>query len=493
MTINRLRRRSVTWNHFRHEAKTAKGNHFPTSQSLVRLIRWTTFAVLLAMLACSDAREEVDLSFDNRPLGTAEDIAALADRDDLNVLFILIDTLRADRLSAYGYERPTSPVLDYVAGTGLRFDRHRAQSTWTKTSMASLWTSLYPQRTDVLTHKDAVSPEARMPAEVFSDAGFATVGIWRNGWVAPNFGFNQGFEIYLTPKPAQAPAAMRTKPIAGRINGTDIDAVYSATEFLRVNQDRRFFLYVHLMDVHQYITIEETALFGTSYSDAYDNSIRWEDQQVGEILAELYRTDIAKKTLVVIVSDHGEAFGEHGSEGHARDVHQEVTNTPFIIGFPFRLDPGMVITHPTQNVDVMPTIYELLGMAPPDLTDGKSRVGWLKGDHTPDFPDRDFSHLDRSWGKTDKPANPVVAVREGGYRLIHDVNQPDRDQLYDVRSDPAESIDIASDAPGILQTLRTSVDGYLNLVPAWEGGAPEVELDEMSLRQLRALGYSIED
>lgn len=460
----------------------------------LRGARWLVAAcVAFAGLGCGDAEDGVDLSFDNRPLGGEADIVALADRDDVNLLFVLVDTLRADRLSAYGYERPTSPVLDYVAATGLRFAHNRAQSSWTKTSMASLWTSLYPQRTDVLTHRDAVSPEANMPAEVLRDAGFFTAGIWRNGWVAPNFGFNQGFEIYQTPKAQQAPKAMRTKPVAGRINGTDIDAVFSATEFLRMNQDRRFFLYVHLMDVHQYITIEEAALFGTGYSDAYDNSIRWEDQQIGEILAELYRLDLAKRTLVVVVSDHGEAFGEHGTEGHARDVHEEVTHTPFLIGFPFRLAPGIVIEHPTQNVDVWPTIYELLGMPPPALTDGKSRAAWLKGDLTPDFPDRDFAHLDRTWGQKSKDPDPVVAVREGNHRLIHVVNQPDRDRLYDVKSDHAELIDIAADEAGILQSLRETVQAYLDLEPPWAGGAPEIELDEMSLRQLRALGYSIEE
>ncbi len=450
-------------------------------------------ALAVASACCGDGGEEIDLSFDNRPLGTASDIARLRDRVDLNVLFILVDTLRSDRLSAYGYERETSPVLDYVSRTGLRFDRHRAQSTWTKSSMASLWLGLYPQRTDVLTHRDVVNPEARMPAEVFAEAGYATAGIWRNGWVAPNFGFAQGFGIYLTPRAMQAPKAMRTKPIAGRINGTDIDVVYSATEFLRVNQDRRFFLYVHLMDVHQYITIEETAIFGTSYSDAYDNSIRWEDQQIGEILAELYRLDVARKTLIVIVSDHGEAFGEHGTEGHARDVHHEVTNTPFIIGFPFRLDPGRVVEHPTQNVDVMPTLYDLLGIAAPGPTDGKSRAGWLMGDPTPDFPDRDFAHLDRSWGKASAEPDPVVAVREGSYRLIHDVNHPERDKLYDMKLDRGELVDIAGNAPGVLRALQRTAEQYLDLTPPWEGGAPEIELDEMSLRQLRALGYSIED
>ena len=463
----------------------------------VRPSRWLLPIVLLAGVAAaacsSDSMGDADLSFDSRPVGTLLDVPGLAERDDLNVLFILIDTLRADRLGSYGYERPTSPVLDYVAATGLRFANHRAQSSWTKTSMASLWTSLYPQRTDVLDHRDTVSSEARMPAEVFAENGWTSIGIWRNGWVAPNFNFNQGFEIYLSPRPRQAPQAMRSKPIAGRIDGTDIDAIFAAQEFMRVNQDRKWFLYIHLMDVHQYITVEETALFGTTYSDAYDNSIRWEDQQVGEILAELHRLDMAKRTLVVIVSDHGEAFGEHGSEGHARDVHHEVTFTPFIIGFPFRLEQGQIIEHPTQNVDVIPTLYDLVGIDPPDVTDGKSRAGWLMGDHTPDFPDRDFAHLDRSWGKKDVPPNPVIGLREGRYRLIHDVNKPELDRLYDVRSDRGEFVDIAASEPTILNTLRASVREYLDMEPAWEGGAPEIELDEMSLRQLRALGYSIED
>lgn len=449
-------------------------------------------ASALLIVGCG-GDQTLDYSFDTRPIGQLSDSATLADRDDLNVVFILIDTLRADHMSSYGYERETTPVMDYLAATGVRFDRHRAQSTWTKTSMASLWTSLYPQRADVLTHRDAVSEEARMPAEVFRDNGYYTVGIWRNGWVAPNFGFRQGFEIYLTPVPRQAPDAMRTRPVAGRIDGTDIDGIFAAGEFLRVNQDRRFFLYVHLMDVHQYITIEEAALFGTSFEDSYDNAVRWEDQQVGEILNQLFRLDLAKKTLVMIVADHGEAFGEHGIEGHARDLHHEVTNTPWIIGFPFQLEEGVVFEHPTQNVDVMPTLFDLVGFEPPDPTDGKSRARWMTDGFTPDFPDRDYAHLDRTWGRTQQDPDPIVAVRDGGYRLIHDVNDPKRDLLYDVRSDRAETVDIASQSPAILNTLRETAQEYLAKEPAWEGGAPEIELDEMSLRQLRALGYSIEE
>lgn len=454
---------------------------------------FTLLVALVALVAGCTGGDEADFSFDNRPVGVLEDSASLADRDDLNVLFIVIDTLRADHLGSYGYERDTSPVMDYFAATGVRFDHHRAQSSWTKASMASLWTSLYPQRVDVLTHRDTVTSQAQMPAEIFREHGYYTVGIWRNGWVAPNFGFRQGFDIYMTPNPQQAPAEMRRRPIAGRIDGTDIDAIFAATEFMRVNQDRRFFLYMHLMDVHQYISIEETAIFGTTFEDAYDNSIRWVDQQVGEVLAQLFRLDLAKRTLVFIVSDHGEAFGEHGIEGHARDLHHEVTNTPWIIGFPFQLEAGVVFEQPTQNVDVAPTLLELTGLPLPDPSDGRSRASWLRGAFAPDFPDRDFAHLDRTWGRTNQDPDPIVAVRDGDYRLVHDVNHPERDLLYDVRSDQTETVDIARNSPSILHNLRSTALEYLEQDPAFEGGAPEIELDAMSLRQLRALGYSIED
>ena len=122
--------------------------------------------------------------WDRRPRGSTEDIERLRERDDVNVLFIMVDTLRAERLGSYGYERDTSPVLDRLANSGVRFERHLAQSTWTKSSMASLWTGLYPARTGVTRYDDMVPDDARMAAELLREAGFQTVGLWRNGWVS---------------------------------------------------------------------------------------------------------------------------------------------------------------------------------------------------------------------------------------------------------------------------------------------------------------------
>ena len=233
--------------------------------------RWTWIAALVMLLAFLATWVDVGFDADPRELGGAEDIARLAQRDDVNVLFILIDTLRADRLGSWGYERDTSPMLDRIAASGVRFERHLAQSSWTKCSMASLWTSLHPTRAGVTRFDHAVSEEALMPAEVLREAGFRTGAIFRNGWVAPNFGFDQGFEIYHRARstPARLPSLRRENPsLISEGTPTTAPSRPPGSSFKTVGHgDERWFLYVHLMDVHQYTYDQESALFGTTYSD----------------------------------------------------------------------------------------------------------------------------------------------------------------------------------------------------------------------------------
>src|SRR5262249_17424784 len=198
-----------------------------------------------------EGREEKPRLVDRRPIGPADDIVALKQRKDTNVLFVLIDTLRAQHLRTYGYVRPTSPFLDFLAYQGVRFGRQMSQSSWTKCSMASLWTALYPQRSGVTRFDDVLPAEARMAAEVFRDAGFHTAGIWRNGWVEGYFGFDQGFDLYTRAAGRGPGPEMRRRNPTLLTNGTDMDAVEAASEFLRINGRERWFLYLHLMDVHE--------------------------------------------------------------------------------------------------------------------------------------------------------------------------------------------------------------------------------------------------
>jgi arylsulfatase A-like enzyme len=448
----------------------------------------------LAMIAAALA-SQLEIRRDARPLGTVEDLAGLRERTDLNLLFVLIDTLRADRLSSYGYERETSPGIDALAATGIRFAQQMSQSSWTKCSMASLWTGFYPVRTGVTRSPQALAEDARMPAEILRDAGYRTFAIWRNGWVGPAFGFSQGFEVYLSPRASPVPASVRReKPTVGVV-GTDQDLVSSAIEFLRSHPDERWFLYLHLMDVHQYVYDEESALFGTAYSDLYDNSIRWVDRVLARLVREIDARGLREKTLIVVAADHGEAFGEHGREGHARDVYGEVTTTPFVLSLPFRLEPGIVVEAPSENVDLWPTLLDLLGLPPLEGADGRSRLPEIlaaaQGLPAPARDGARFAHIDQAWGRTREPPRPMVAVSEGTYRLIHR-SPGGPGELYDRSADPSEQVDVAAEQPEVLARLEALADEYLLRPPAPWQSASEVELDESELEQLRALGYAIE-
>ena len=435
---------------------------------------------------------------DPRPRGTLEDVLALRNRGDLNVLFILVDTLRADRLGSYGYERETSPNLDALAATGIRFAQQVSQSSWTKCSMASLWTGLYPVRTRVLRAYDVVSTQARMPAEIFQEAGFRTAAIWKNGWIAPNFGFSQGFEIYVRPQPQRGAGARirRLEKPNISIAGSDADTLTSALEFLRAHGHERWFLYLHMMDVHQYVYTEETALFGTSYSDSYDNSIRWVDSLLGHLFAALAQRDLLERTVIVFSSDHGEAFGEHDGEGHARNVYAEVTQTPLIMAFPFRLEPGVVVEARSENVDLWPTVLELVGLPPLPDADGRSLVPEIvaaaEGEAQPDGDGVAFAQIDQAWGRTEARPRPMVAVNQGRWRLIYRAASPERSELYDTSEDPLEQQDLAEEQPEVLAELNVMASGYLqSRPPPWGEDTPTVEIDEMELNQLRALGYGV--
>ena len=458
--------------------------------------RWVYVAIGVAMIAgylfASIKQREVD----SRPLGTLADISSLRDRQDLNILFIVVDTLRAGRLGAYGYERDTSPALSSLARSGIRFANHYSQSSWTKSSMASLWTSLYPVRNGVLRFDDAVSPDAQMPAETLKAAGFRTAAIWRNGWVAPNFGFAQGFDSYHNPRPIPIPPSVRRENPSLESDGSDHELVLSAIEFLRTYGDQRFFLYLHLMDVHQYVYDEETAIFGTTYSDIYDSAVLRTDHHIGSIIDALEQERLRDKTLIILVADHGEAFGEHGFEGHAKDLYTEVTRIPWIVGLPFRLESPVVVESRTENVDVWPTIFDLIGMEPPRGVDGRSRVDAILGagrGETATEQRTSFAQLDRSWGQPHQEPRPLVAVTDGPHRLFYDPKEPDHVELYDLDQDPHEQKNISQQKPDVVSTLRDDARKYLDSPgPPWSSGAPKVEIDDMQLRQLRALGYKVD-
>jgi arylsulfatase len=460
-----------------------------------------TYFIGAAVLLVIAIASQFELKIPSRSKGKVEEIVALSERDDLNVIFLVVDTLRSDRLGIYGYERDTSPVLDKLVAHGIVFKHVIAQSSWTKSSMASLWTATNPTRNGVQRYNQTLPVEAEFPAEIFKRAGFRTAGIWRNGWVAPNFGFGQGFDTYI--KPVSTPSRRRihrSGPSARKLKGTDTDSTASAVEFLRNFGDERFFLYLHFMDLHQYVFDDNAPDFGASYSDAYDKSINWTDRVIGQFLYDIDELGLLPNTVVVIASDHGEAFQEHGFEGHARNLYREVAEVPFMIILPFVLDPGIVVDSLVANVDIWPTILDLVGLPPMDGVDGVSQLplileagGAQPAEPTDGLRRPVFAEIDRRWGNAKLPPDPLVSVTDERMRMFFPAKQPETAELYDQASDPLEQTNLAGERPEELAAYRTLAEKYLAEDDSpWGAAAGIVELDELELHQLKALGYRIE-
>jgi len=202
-----------------------------------------------------------------------------------------------------------------------------------------------------------------------------------------------------------------------------------------------------------------------------------------------------KKTIVVLAADHGEGFWEHG-EGHAHTLYREVSHVPWIIALPF-LMPHEVVVEPTvRNVDIWPTLFDLLGMDPPTPSDGRSQVplieAALRGEKP--APTDSFTgpvaYLDLTWGAKDHRApTPLVSVLRDGTRFVYGP-ETKQVELYDEKADPDEQHNIADSRPEDVKTLRAEAESALQQTPPW-GSSPTVELDDLHREQLRALGYIV--
>jgi arylsulfatase A-like enzyme len=198
-----------------------------------------------------------------------------------------------------------------------------------------------------------------------------------------------------------------------------------------------------------------------------------------------------------VASDHGEAFRERGLEGHARFVYKETTEVPLILGFPFRLEPGVVVQTRTSNVDIWPTLLDLLGLPKLPDTDGRSRVPEIlaaaRGETLPDTPQTGFAHLDRHWGQRGLGPLPTVAVTDGPLRYVRVPDGAEvTEELFDSSSDAHELRNLAEERPEEVERLRVLAQQYIEKTDSpWEDRATPLEMDEMQLNQLRALGYAI--
>jgi arylsulfatase A-like enzyme len=430
-----------------------------------------------------------------------------------NVLLVVIDSLRADRLHHAGDPRPLTPRLDRLAAEGTRFTRAYAPAPWTTPSVMSIFTGLTPASHHVDHNDRSLSQEVRTLAERFQEAGYTTGAVMPALTLAAHFGFARGFDRFI----------YETQGHSG-ISGPW--SVAGAQELMRTSAGRPFFLYVHLWDVHYNYnppvphslrfragrppgadeTDDITALIHRDGESSrlpadrvawlegqYAGEILFTDEQVGRLLDELERLEMTGETVVVVTSDHGEAFQEHGSLGHTVHLYEEMEHVPLIFRWPGRISPGET-AHPVMGlVDLAPTLLDLAGIP--------YRSGEFEG---------------ASWAATLVPAGggredlrvaeasrrpPVLmatsrralwrGLRSGDTAYLYDLKEQ-RHELYDLSADPGQQENLAGLRPAEARQWRLALCERLGR-PA-PGGEIPIEPLPASIKEqldagLRSLGY----
>ena len=400
-----------------------------------------------------------------------------------NVILITVDTLRADHLGSYGYQRPTSPYLDSLAASGTRYEDAVAPAAWTKPSTGTILTGLYPSRHGALYHGSELHtpPGCKTLAEAFRDAGYVTAAFVSNPNVKKIFKFDRGFQEFFD-SPVEDTVTLSTfrNAVIGNIlteitryqfnwkYENDVRQINNhAFSWLERNNDRKFFLYLHYIDPHEpYAPPREYAeqfardhgfvlhndrkrLVGT---DLYDGEIRYTDDNLLELSNLLKRLKRLDDTVIVVTSDHGEEFFEHGTLGHGFSLYQEVVHVPLIASGP-GIEKGKVVKSPVAIVDLAATILDIVGIGGAKFGDGTSFAASMADAK---WKKEGESYMENEFGEDDTDLRSFVmwGVRDGDWKFIlneRNAYRPPEDpkygtfELYDLAADPGERKNLMKD------------------------------------------------
>lgn len=442
-----------------------------------------------------------------------------------NAVLIVLDTLRADRVSAYGHERRTTPVIDELAERGLLFESTVSNASWTLPAMVGMLTGQFPSRAEY------DSGLRYSLVEQLRESGWQTAGFAGGGFAGRNYGIDRGFEKFQEQDPAGMVPFQEGPEKAGKVAGaasppSEIEKTFAAAQrWLEQNHEEPFFLMVHTFEPHtpydrpiyaegmQRGVVPET--FGVSMaaliknghpgfdmtpvelayiSALYDGGVTFSDRFVGELLDALDRLGVAEETLVVVTADHGEDLGERdpsypGIHGHA--LWDSLILVPLVIFDPTREYPTSRVSAQVRLIDVMPTILDLLGAKSDHEGAGRSLLPLMEGRQTEDRV---------AWSVIDKHSmfkmtRSQYAVRSPTHKLIVTPGTTGGEEvsveLYDLTSDPGEEVNLATEQAERAQTMMVSLKTHLDRLR--EEGAPKYrrkeEIDPKVQRRLRELGY----
>jgi arylsulfatase A-like enzyme len=439
-----------------------------------------------------------------------------------HVVLISLDTLRADHLGCYGNKRIETPRIDALASEGILFEQHIAVAPTTLPSHTSLMTGLYPRSHGTPRNGFVVGDDLSLLAEVLREAGFATAGFVAAIPLAARFGFAQGFDHY--DEPERRLLRGDSDPALRRRAAWMTDSVLAWLDERPRGADDRLFLFVHYFDVHypyvngepwdsMYRAPDMPALSGSmrdldrlrlafrrddpaaralsaARAAAYAGGVSYTDLHVGRLLDGLAERGLLERSLVVLTSDHGETMHDHPAElwDHGATVFDDSMRVPLVLRLPGAWRAGTRVPALVANIDVAPTLLDLLGLPPLAAAEGRSFRGLLEGRP---MPEREPVFLEAN-----KPQSPdfeagtawrnerkLRAVRSAHWKLLERPRRAQR-QLFDLVLDPREIAPLEVDAQHAL--LGEALDAWAGAPTRAEQPAP---LDPATTRRLEELGY----
>lgn len=393
----------------------------------------------------------------------------------LNVVLITIDTVRADHIGAYGYERPTSPHIDRVAREGTLFRNAWAHAPSTRYSIPAILTGRYPLSVDYDTSIQGwpgLDPKNTTIAEIMAARGMTTGAILNYWYFDEARKMNQGFAEYDNTN-QRLHKSVGSKGPAQTKGSSSKEQTDKALQFVAKNKQQRFFLWVHYYDPHfKYERHAGTPSFGDSRVDLYDHEIRFTDHHIGRLLDRLRQLGVYERTAVVITGDHGEGFGEHGIDLHGYHLYAAQTKVPLIIRVP-GISPSEV-TMPASHVDILPTLANLVGAEPTTQMMGHSLVRAMTDPSARDKDRYVFQQLSYEGN------HELRGAASSRCHVIYNVSPETSWELYRIDSDPLETRDII-DSPGACRGARSALEAWYDQSEIPPGAVEALLTDKPSI------------
>lgn len=391
-----------------------------------------------------------------------------------NVVFVTIDTLRADRVGCYGYPAAATPVMDRLAREGVLLEDATVQVPQTRPSHASFLTGRWPFEHGI---RDNFAPrlDGSLPtlASYLKGRDYDTAAFIGAFVLARSSGLDRGFDVYDDPFSSAGPGS----PLYERPERRASEVVDATLKWMARPRLRPFFAWVHLYDPHA--PYGAPPPFRERFARSpYDGEVAYADAQLGRIVAWLEKQRLREKTIVIVTSDHGEGLGEHGEDEHMLLVYESTLRIPLIVSWPGALPAGRRVTGQFRSVDLFPTLAELLG-GPAVSASGANRAPNLRlGARIPD----NESYAESLYGNIHFGYAPLRALRAEGWKYV----DAPRRELFDLRSDPHERENLLEARPQVAGRMQARLRSYQ--------GAPsappvKVAADAGTLERLAALGY----